>query len=176
MRREDIACACRPQRFPEIEIGFERQLAGAFDDRESGMAFVHMADLDFGMERFHHPPAADAEHNFLHQTKFGTAAVEFRGDAAIQRAVKRIIGVEQIQSHPADIGLPDAQLDDAARQFEADPEPAVLGQDHRFDRQRRGFVVGVEFLLHSRAVDQLTEIAFLIQKADTDDRDVEIAR
>ena len=75
VRGENIARLSSPTTLPEIEIGLQRQMAGALDDREGGVTLVDVADLDFGMEGFHHAPAADAENDLLHQAHFRSAAV-----------------------------------------------------------------------------------------------------
>ena len=63
----------------------------------------------------------------------------------------------------------------AAGQFEPDAQPAVFRQDNRFDGHRRRFVIRIELLLHSARVDELPEIAFLIEKTDADDGNVKVA-
>jgi len=175
MRGENVARPGGPQRFPKIEFGLHCQMARALNDRKRCVALIDMTNFDFGMEGLYHAPSADAEHDLLHQTDLGPASIEFCGYAAIRRTVERIVAVQQVELHPADRGLPDAELHDTTGQFEPDAQPATFRENNGLDRHRGRFVVGVEFLLRAAGVDNLTEIAFLIQQPDSDDGNIEIA-
>ena len=69
-------------------------------------------------ERREQPPAADAEHELLHEAQIGAAAVELARDAAVRGIVRRVVAVEQVELHPSDLHLPGAQPDGVARQIE----------------------------------------------------------
>ena len=79
------------------------------------MTFVHVADLDLGDERLDDPPARNAEDDLLQQADLCPGIVELAGDAAVDRAVERIVGIQQVERDAPDQRLPDAQLNGAAR-------------------------------------------------------------
>ena len=139
------------------------------------MAFVDVADLRPWMQRLHDPPAADAEQDLLHQPRLGAASVELCRDAAIRRAVQKIVAVQQVELHPPHGRLPHAQMDGAARQPEPYAQPSALFMKDWLDRHHRRVVVRVELLLHALGVDDLAKIALLVQQSDPDNGNVEIA-
>ena len=57
--------------------------ARAFQNRERRVAFIQMANFGMEPERAQQTPAADAQHAFLLQAQFRSAAVEFAGDASV---------------------------------------------------------------------------------------------
>src|ERR1700735_4218054 len=98
---EDVAPARGHERLPETELVPARELDGAFDDGECGVAFVDVAYLDVGVEALDDAPAANPQCDLLHEPDFGTAAVKLRGNAAIDRGVQRVIAVQQIELYAA---------------------------------------------------------------------------
>jgi hypothetical protein len=78
--------------------------------------------VDVEAQRFEGAPAADAEHALLHQPRLPVAGVELGSDAAVERRVERVVAVEQVERHPADVGAPDAHAQVAARQFDGHPQ------------------------------------------------------
>ena len=73
------------------------------------MSFIQVTDFRFDSERAEQPPSANSEQQFLLEAEFGAAAIQFAGDATISRKVRRIIAVQQIKLHPANLYLPGAQ-------------------------------------------------------------------
>ena len=49
------------------------------------------------MQRFDQAPAANAKCDFLHQPHLAPAAIQFAGDAAIDRTVYQVVTVQQIK-------------------------------------------------------------------------------
>lgn len=84
------------------------------------MAFVHVADFDLRRERLDHSPAANPEHDFLQQPDLRPGIVELGGDAPIDRAVERIVRIQQVKRDASDERLPDAQLHGAPREVQID--------------------------------------------------------
>ncbi len=87
------------------------EVTRAFQDGQSGVAFVEVADLRRDAQRPEHPPAGDAQDHLLLQAHLRAAAVELAGDAAVGRAVGGVVGVEQVELHPPGLHLPHAQPD-----------------------------------------------------------------
>ncbi len=153
-----------------------RELARPLQHREGGVALVEMADLDLRVQRLHQAPAADAQHDLLHQPHLAAAAVQLAGDAAIGRAVHRVVAVQQIEQGPPDHDAPHPHLQDTSRQLDRDVQPAAAGHAHRLDRHARRVVVRERLELAARGVDHLAEVALLVQQADADDRHAQVAR
>ena len=98
------------------------------------------------------------------------------GNAPIGRAVHRIVAVQQIEPRPSNDDAPNPQLQRPARQLDRNAKPAAARLAHRLDRHDRRIVVGKGLELPSLGVDHLAEIALLVQQADPDDRNAEVAR
>ena len=73
----------------------------------AGVAFVEVKDRRARAERLQRANAADAEDDFLLDSRFAIAAVEPRRQLAVPRRVLFEIGVEQVQLHAADAHAPD---------------------------------------------------------------------
>jgi len=102
------------------------ELARTLDHRQRGMALVEMADLDVQAERLDQAPPAHAEDDLLQQADLGVAPVERRRQAAVGRRVEGVVAVEEVQLRPADLYLPRAQQDRAARELQRDSK-AISG-------------------------------------------------
>ena len=134
-----------------------------------------MTDLDLGSERLDRSPAGDAQNDLLRDADFAPGVVELAGDAAVDRAVERVVGVEQVEHDASDLRLPDAQRHCPPGQVERDPEPGSLRALRRLDRHGAWVVERISLVLHPGGVDDLPEIAFLIEQSDADYRNAEIA-
>ena len=91
------------------------------------------------------------------------------------REVGRIVAVQQVQLHPADLGLPDAQPDRVAGQGDLEPQPLAVGLAQGRDGQLARVVVGEQGLLRPVLVDLLAEITLLVEQAHADDRHPQVA-
>ncbi len=175
MRREDVAGARRPPRLPERPPGAALKATSPLHHRKGRVALVQVADTGLRCHSFDDPPAGDAEHDLLQQPGLGVGIVETLGDGAVGRVIAGIVGVEQVERDPPDLGVPHAQRQLAPRQVEDDVQPGAVRPQRRPDRQRAGVVVGVGFALPAGGVDRLSEISLLKQQADADHRQAEIA-
>ena len=88
------------------------------------------------------PPSADPEHQFLLEAQFRPAAVKLAGNASMSGIIRRVIAVQQVKLHSADLNLPGAQPDRVTGQFNLQPQPLAIGLAQRRDRQLSGIVVG----------------------------------
>ena len=70
-----------------------------------------MADLGIRRDRLDDAPAGHPEDDILQQPGFGVCRVEALGDGAIGRAVDRVVGVEEVERNPPDLGLPYPERD-----------------------------------------------------------------
>ena len=135
------------------------QRAGALDDGQSRMAFVQVADFGIGRDRFDDAPAGDAEHQILQQPHLDARLVKPAGDAAIGRAVERVIAVEKVELHAPDLCLPHPEQQPAARKIERNMQPAAIPRAGRTKRHRAGIVGGKGFLLPAVRVENLPKVA-----------------
>ena len=72
------------------------------------MSLVQVTHVDIQPEGFQRPPAADPEYDLLHQARLAVAGIELGGDAAIERRIERVVAVEQVERHAADVDPSDA--------------------------------------------------------------------
>ncbi len=107
---------------------------------------------------------------------FRSAAVQLAGDSAVGGEIRRVVRVEQVELHAADLDLPCAQPERIAGQHDLQPQPFAVRLPQRRDRQLAGIVVGEQRPLRAVPVNQLPEISLLIEQPDGDHRHAEIAR
>ena len=175
VRGEEVPRARGSQRDFEGLPGLFHEGVRAFQDGERRVPFIQMADLRVDAERAEQPPSADPEEQFLLEAQLRPAAIQLAGDPPMSGGVRRVIAVQQVQLHPADLDLPGAQPDRVPRQRELQPQPLPVGLAQRRDRQLSGIVIWEEGLLVSALVDDLTKIALLVEQSHADHRHTEIA-
>ncbi len=95
--------------------------------------------------------------------------------AAQEIVVGLVVGVQQQQRHPTDLGDPDPRRQMApAGHRHADRQVFTLAVEHPLDRETLRVVRGVVLLLPAVGGQRLPEIAEPVQQADTDDGHAEI--
>src|ERR1700693_1875796 len=112
----------------------------------------------------------DAEQNFLLDAHIEIAAVELRGDGAVIGTIDRQIGVEKIEGDAANGNAPDTRGNFAAGQidFNFDVGDELHGEDME--------VIFFEgFLLPASGIEVLAKISFLVEQANGDERESQIA-
>ena len=101
------------------------------------MALVGVEDLGVDAEGVEGADAADAEQDLLAQPVLGLAAVEPVGDVAQVGRVLVDVGVEEVERHPADLGLPHPGDEGGAGQVDLHPDAVARGPaPSRGDRGR----------------------------------------
>ena len=172
---EEIARSRDRQRDFEGLPGLLHEVAGAFQDGERRVPFIQVTDLRLDPERAEQPPSADPEEQFLLEAQLRPAAIELAGNPAMSGKVRRVIAVQQVKLHPADLDLPGAQPDRVSGQRDLQPQPLPVRLAQRRDRQLSGIVIRVEGLLRSVLVDHLAKIALLVEQSHADHRHTQIA-
>jgi len=114
--------------------------------------------------------ATDAEKEFLLDAHVQVAAIELRGDGAVLWTIGREIGIEEIELNAADRGAPNACGDCTIGKRDVN-----LHIRHEFDGEDVEVIFCASFLLPAGGIEILAKIAFLIEKADTDERKPEVA-
>ncbi len=177
VRREDVVDACGFERLLESQLLTLDEESNALDGEKGRVPLVHVEDGGLVAKGFERAHAADAEHDFLPDARVVVAAVELARDGAVFLAlVERGVGVEQQQLDAADLHHPDANGDRAGRQVDVDDLLFSVGAVSRPDRQSVEIVFQIAFLLPAVGVEQLAEVAELVEKTDADEREIEIAR
>ena len=175
MRGKQVACPGNGQRDFEGLPGLFHEGAGAFQHGESRMPFIQVTDLRLNPQRAEQPPSADPEQQFLLEAEFRAAAVELAGDPSMRGDVRRVIAVQQVELHSADLDLPGAQPDRVSGQRDLQPQPLPIRLAQRRDRQLSGIVIRKEGLLRSVFIDHLAKIALLVEQSHADHRHTQIA-
>src|SRR5438094_4025116 len=85
------------------------ETAGAFQHGKGRMPFIQMADFRLNAKRTKQSPSADPEQYFLLEAQLRPTAIQFAGNASMRREIRRVIAVQQVQLHSADLHLPGAQ-------------------------------------------------------------------
>src|ERR1035441_8674163 len=88
----------------------------------------------------------------------------------MSRKVSRVIAVQQVKLHPADLDLPRAQPDRVTRQGDLQSQPLAVRLAQRRDRQLSGIVIRIKSLLRSVLVNPLAKIALLVEQPHADHR------
>src|SRR5664279_260409 len=105
---EEVSCSGDRQRdFEGLPCPFH-EVAGTFQDGERRVPFIQVTDLRLDTERAEQSPSADPEEHFLLETQLRPAPVEFAGNPPMNWEVRRVIAVQKVQLHPADLDLPGA--------------------------------------------------------------------
>ena len=79
------------------------------------MPFIQVTDFRLNTEGREQSPSADPEQQFLFEAQLRPAAIQLAGNASMRGEVRRVIAVQQIQLHSADLDLPGAQPDRVPR-------------------------------------------------------------
>ena len=106
--------------------GFFHEIPGAFQHGESRMAFVEVTHFWLEAKRAKQPPSAKPKHKLLFQPNFRPATIELAGDPSVSWVVRRVIAVQQVKLHPADLDLPGAQPDRITGQGDLQPQPLAI--------------------------------------------------
>jgi len=162
--------------FLEGESRFLHQEADALQGHEGGVALVHMADIGPQAEAFEGAQAADAEDDLLLDARLLVSAVELVGDLAIARLVLRRVGVEEVERDASDIHPPDPERDLPLREVHRNEDRLAGVVGFELDRKIVEVVVGVGLLLPPVGVQVLAEVSLLVEQADADERDAQLAR
>ena len=175
MGGEEITRSRRGQCHFEGLPGLFHEVAGALQHGERRVPFIQVTDLRLEPQRAEQPPSADPEQHFLLEAQFRPAPIEFAGNPPMRREVRRVIAVQQVKLHPADLDLPGAQPDRVPRQRDLQPQPLAVRLAQRRDRQLSGIVIRVERLLLPVLVDHLAKIALLVEQSHAGHRHTQIA-
>ena len=103
------------------------KLAGSLQNGKGGMPFIQVTNLRLDAQGHEQSPSADAEEHFLLQAQFRSAAIKFAGDSPMRRKVCRVVTIEQIKLHPADLDLPGAEPNRVSRQGDLQAQPFAVG-------------------------------------------------
>ena len=153
------------------EGNFERmpallhEIAGAFQNSEGRMAFVQVTDLRLEPKRTKQAPSTDSQEHFLLEAQLRPASIELAGDPAMSGIVGRVVAVQQIKIHPANLYLPGAQPYGVSRQRDFQPQPLPVRLPQRRDRQLSRIVERVESLLLSVIADHLAKVTLLVKQS-----------
>ena len=90
---------------------FLHETPGAFQHGEGRMAFVQVTDFRLDAERAsnRHPPIPST--SLLFQPQLRPAPVQLAGNPSMSGVIRRVIAVQQVKLHSADLDLPGAQPD-----------------------------------------------------------------
>jgi hypothetical protein len=155
--------------------GLFHEGAGTLQNGERRVTFIQVTDLRLEPERAQQPPATDPEQHFLLEAQLRPAPIELARNPPASRKVRRVIAIQQVQLHPADLRLPGAQPDRVSRQRDLQPQPLPVGLAQRSDRQLSRIVIRIEGLLLSVLVDHLAKIALLVEQSHAHHRHTQIA-
>ena len=99
--------------------GLFHEGSSPFQHGEGGMPFIQVADFGLDAERIEQAPSADPEDQFLLEAQLRPASVKLAGNPSMSREVRRVIAVQQVQLHSADLDLPGTQPDRVTGQVES---------------------------------------------------------
>ena len=112
---EKVARSRDGQRDFEGLCGLLHETPGAFQHGKSRMPFIQVTDFRLDAQRTKQSPSADPEKQFLLEAQLRPAAIQFAGNPSMSGKVRRVIAVQQVKLHSADLDLPGAQPDRVTR-------------------------------------------------------------
>ena len=163
-------------RFREGEPLVEDELTDFFETDERGVTLVDVTNRRPELQEIERPQPSDAEHDLLADAHLVVAAVQGGRDDAIVVVVLVDVRVEKEKGHAADLDDADEDVDVAL----ADPDRHHGRAAVRHDRDGDGETVRVHgharLRLPVAAGQRLPEITVLVEEADSDERQPEVAR
>ena len=115
MSGEEVARSSDGQRDFEGLRGLLHEAAGTFQHGKGRMPFIQMTDFRLEAKRTKQSPSADPKDQFLLQTQLRPAAIQLAGNPSMSGEVRRVIAVQEVKLHSADLDLPGAQPDRVTR-------------------------------------------------------------
>jgi len=74
-----------------------------------------MANFRLDSKRTKQSPSADPEQQFLLEAQLQPASIQLTGNPSMNRKIRRVIAVQQVKLHSANLDLPGAQPDRVTR-------------------------------------------------------------
>ena len=118
---------------------------------------------------------ADAEDDLLPETLLRVSRVEPRGYAPVLGVVAGDIRIEEVERYPADLDLPDGDVDGRVDVRDPDHQVFACRVEHPGDGRRVAVEPLGDVVLPSVMVDLLAQVALRVQEADGDHRKTEVA-
>src|SRR6516225_5064954 len=106
MCSEEISGASRSQSHVEGHIILSHETACPLEHDERSVSLVQMADLRLITKRFQQSPTKDPEQNLLKQPRLGVATIELAGNLTMNRVIRWIVRVEEIELRSSHLGFP----------------------------------------------------------------------
>ena len=149
-----------------LDFGQELQPGEA---EKGGMALVEVADIGFQPHCDEGAEATDGEEEFLADPVFMSPTVKPGGDFEEFRRVFGDIGVQQNQGDAADLEIPDAGMQFALGEHDADLHQLTICFPGPFHGKVLDFRVRVDFLLPAILIEALFEVPLVIKQANANE-------
>ncbi len=149
--------------------------ADALQPQEGRVPLVHVADGGLDLEGGQRAHAADAEHDLLADAHVQVTAVQAAADNAVLGAVDGQVRVEQVQGHAPYLHAPDMSDHRPAGILHLDGDRLAVAAALHLHRHGVKVVHRVGLLLPAVGVEVLPEVAFLVEEADADQGQAEVA-
>ena len=172
--REQGAAAHDFAGFFEGQAVFLHQQADALEDEEGRMPLVHVIGGRADVQGAQHAHAAPAQQDLLPQADIAVRFIQAGRDLAVLGRIGRQIGVQQVEPDPPHTHQPDLDVQAAARHLEIELAGFTVRVLDLFDGQRGKIVFGIDRGLVAVLVDELAEVAVLVQQAHGHQRDVQV--
>ena len=175
VRREDGHLRDVADRLAERRrVGLHHR-ADHLQPREGAMPLVQVEHRGRDPQGVQDADAADAQEQFLADPDARVAAVEPRRQRAVARGVLRHVGIQQQQGRPPHLDPPDPRPEHAQVRVDRHHQRLAVRPEHLLDRQQVGVGVEVVFLLPAVGVERLAEVALVVEQADADQGDAQVA-
>ena len=150
-------------------------LPQTLEGQERRMPFIGMPHGRLEAQRPQHAHAADAQDDLLKDTHLLVAAVQARGQFAIPGRVRFHISVHQVERHPADVDLPDRDMDGPTVQVDLDRQALAVREQGGTDRRIGGDERNRPGVLPAVGRNALVEVALRVEEPDADQGDAQVA-
>jgi hypothetical protein len=176
VRREDVARRRDLPRLGEAEALLLHEAADLLERHERRVALVDVADRGIPADLLERSRSADAEHDLLLEPHLVAAPVEPLGHLPVRRLVLGQVRVEQEERHAAHASEPDHELHRAAGQRDGDGRRRAVRRFGGRERQVVRLEDRIGLGLPALGVQELAEVAFVVEEADAHERHPHVAR
>jgi len=140
------------------------------------MTFVEVHCRIISAEDVEHLPAADAEHDLLPETLLQVSRVESGGYPPVLGFVAVDISVQEVERHPADLNLPDGDVDGRVDVRDLNHQVFAGRIEHPGDGCCIRVERFVDIQLPPLVVDHLAQVALRVHESDSNHRETKVAR
>src|SRR6185312_2927147 len=103
---KDISGPRNCKRFVKRKMVRFHKLIRTFQNQESCMAFIQVANFRMNVKCFKKLDAANSKNNFLFDAKLRTSTINLTGDSSVSWQICRVVTIHKVKLTPSHMHLP----------------------------------------------------------------------